>query len=164
MKVIIKVTAITLSSEPNHLFEKLVIEFKSIHNLREAKYDELVAVPEIGDRIALSIISFFSKTDNIDLIDRLEQSKVHLSEEILELEQESTSLEGKSFVISGVFQNFDRDGLRDKIILNGGKVVSSISSKLDYLVAGDNMGPSKLEKANQLSIKIITEEEFLNLL
>lgn len=144
--------------------EKLVIEFKSIHNLREASYDELIAVPEIGDRIALSIISFFSKTDNIDLIDRLEQSKVQLSEEFLELEQESTSLEGKSFVISGVFQNFDRDGLRDKIILNGGKVVSSISSKLDYLIAGDNMGPSKLEKANQLSIKIITEEEFLNLL
>lgn len=144
--------------------EKLVIEFKSIHNLREASYEELIAVPEIGDRIALSIISFFSKTDNIDLIDRLEQSKVQLSEEILELEQESTSLEGKSFVISGVFQNFDRDGLRDKIILNGGKVVSSISSKLDYLVAGDNMGPAKLEKANQLSIKIITEEEFLNLL
>ena len=144
--------------------EKLVIEFKSIHNLREASYEELITVPEIGDRIALSIISFFSKTDNIDLIDRLEQSKVQLSEEILELEQESSSLEGKSFVISGVFQNFDRDGLRDKIILNGGKVVSSISSKLDYLIAGDNMGPSKLEKANQLSIKIITEEEFLNLL
>ena len=144
--------------------EKLVIEFKSIHNLREASYEELIAVPEIGDRIALSIISFFSKTDNIDLIDRLEQSKVQLSEEFLELEQESSSLEGKSFVISGVFQNFDRDGLRDKIILNGGKVVSSISSKLDYLIAGDNMGPSKLEKANQLSIKIITEEEFLNLL
>jgi len=144
--------------------EKLVIEFKSIHNLREASYDELIAVPEIGDRIALSIISFFSKTDNIDLINRLELSKVQLSEEILELEKESTSLEGKSFVISGVFQNFDRDGLRDKIILNGGKVVSSISLKLDYLVAGDNMGPSKLEKANQLSIKIITEEEFLNLL
>ena len=119
--------------------EKLVMEFKSIHNLRKASYDELIAVPEIGDRIALSIISFFSKPDNIDLIDRLEQSKVQLSEEILELEQESTSLEGKSFVISGVFQNFDRDGLRDKIILNGGKVVSSISSKLDYLVAGDNM-------------------------
>ena len=144
--------------------EKLVIEFKSIHNLREASYEELIAVPEIGDRIALSIISFFSKTDNIDLIDRLEQSKVQLSEEFLELEQESSSLEGKSFVISGVFQNFDRDGLRDKIILNGGKVVSSISSKLDYLIAGDNMGPSKLEKANQLAIKIITEEEFLNLL
>ena len=144
--------------------EKLVIEFKSIHNLREASYEELIAVPEIGDRIALSIISFFSKTDNIDLIDRLEQSKVQLSEEFLELEQESSSLEGKSFVISGVFQNFDRDGLRDKIISNGGKVVSSISSKLDYLIAGDNMGPSKLEKANQLSIKIITEEEFLNLL
>lgn len=144
--------------------EKLVIEFKSIHQLMKANYEELIAVPEIGDRIALSIISFFSKPDNINLIDRLEQYNVQLSEEILELERESISLEGKSFVISGVFQNFDRDGLRDKIVLNGGKVVSSISSKLDYLIAGDNMGPSKLEKANQLGIKIITEEEFLNLL
>jgi len=144
--------------------EKLAIEFKSIHHLMKANYEELIAVPEIGDRIALSIISFFSKPDNINLIDRLEQCNVQLSEEILELERESISLEGKSFVISGVFQNFDRDGLRDKIVLNGGKVVSSISSKLDYLIAGDNMGPSKLEKANQLAIKIITEEEFLNLL
>ena len=144
--------------------EKLVIEFKSINNLRDASYEELIAVPEIGDRIAISIIAFFNKPENIDLINRLEQSNVQLSEDILEQEQESTSLEGKSFVISGVFQNFDRDGLRDKIISNGGKVVSSISSKLDYLIAGDNMGPSKLEKANQLSIKIITEDEFLNLL
>jgi DNA ligase (NAD+) len=144
--------------------EKLVIEFKSIHHLMKANYEELIALPEIGDRIALSIISFFSKPDNINLIDLLEQCNVQLSEEILELERESISLEGKSFVISGVFQNFDRDGLRDKIVLNGGKVVSSISSKLDYLIAGDNMGPSKLEKANQLAIKIITEEEFLNLL
>jgi DNA ligase (NAD+) len=144
--------------------EKLVIEFKSINNLRDASYEELIAVPEIGDRIAISINTFFNQPNNIDLINRLEQSNVQLSEDILELAQESTSLEGKSFVISGVFQNFDRDGLRDKIILNGGKVVSSISSKLDYLVAGDNMGPSKLEKANQLAIKIITEDEFLNLL
>ena len=144
--------------------EKLVIEFKSINKLRDASYEELIAVPEIGDRIAISIIAFFNKPENIDLINRLEQSNVQLSEDILVQEQESTSLEGKSFVISGVFQNFDRDGLRDKIILNGGKVVSSISSKLDYLIAGDNMGPSKLEKANQLSIKIITEDEFLNLL
>ena len=144
--------------------EKLVIEFKSINNLRDASYEELIAVPEIGDRIALSINAFFNQPNNIDLINRLEQSNVQLSEDILELAQESTSLEGKSFVISGVFQNFDRDGLRDKIILNGGKVVSSISSKLDFLIAGDNMGPSKLEKANQLAIKIITEEEFLNLL
>jgi DNA ligase (NAD+) len=144
--------------------EKLVIEFKSIRNIMSASYEELIAVPEIGDRIALSIISYFSKTENLEFIERLHSSSVQLSEEISELEQESTSLEGKSFVISGVFQNFDRDGLRDKIILNGGKVVSSISSKLDYLIAGDNMGPSKLEKANQLAIKIITEEEFLNLL
>ena len=144
--------------------EKLVIEFKSIRNIMSASYEELIAVPEIGDRIALSIISYFSKTENLEFIERLHSSNVQLSEEISDIEQESTSLEGKSFVISGVFQNFDRDGLRDKIVLNGGKVVSSISAKLDYLIAGDNMGPSKLEKANQLSIKIINEEEFINLL
>jgi len=144
--------------------EKLVIEFKSIKNLMAASYEELIAVPEIGDRIALSIISFFNKSENLELIERLENYNVQLSEEILEQEKESASLEGKSFVISGVFKNFDRDGLRDKIVVNGGKVVSSISAKLDYLIAGDNMGPSKLEKANQLSIKIINEEEFLNLL
>jgi len=128
--------------------EKLVIEFKSIKNLMAASYEELIAVPEIGDRIALSIISFFNKSENLELIERLENYNVQLSEEILEQEKESASLEGKSFVISGVFKNFDRDGLRDKIVVNGGKVVSSISAKLDYLIAGDNMGPSKLEKAN----------------
>jgi DNA ligase (NAD+) len=144
--------------------EKLVLEFKSIKNLMVASYEELIAVPEIGDRIALSIITFFGKPENLELIERLENYNVQLSEEILELEKESTSLEGKIFVISGVFKNFDRDGLRDKIVVNGGKVVSSISAKLDYLIAGDHMGPSKLEKANQLSIKIINEDEFLNLL
>jgi DNA ligase (NAD+) len=144
--------------------EKLVMEFKSIFKLMDASYDDLTGVPEIGDRIAISIIEFFNKSANIDLIKRLEKSNIQLSEEISEIELESLRLEGKSFVISGVFQNFDRDGLRDKIILNGGKVVSSISSKLDYLIAGENMGPAKLEKANQLSIKIISEEEFLSLL
>ena len=144
--------------------EKLVIEFKSIHHLMSASYEELIKVPEIGDRIALSIISYFSKSENVELINRLANYNVQLSEEILKQEQESTSFQGKSFVISGVFKNFDREGLRDKIVLNGGKVVSSISAKLDYLIAGDNMGPSKLEKANQLSIKIINEEEFINLL
>ena len=81
-----------------------MIEFKSINNLRDASYEELIAVPEIGDRIALSINAFFNQPNNIDLINRLEQSNVQLSEDILELAQESTSLEGKSFVISGVFR------------------------------------------------------------
>ncbi|MEK6547430.1 MAG: BRCT domain-containing protein, partial [Bacteroidota bacterium] len=74
------------------------------------------------------------------------------------------ALVGKSFVISGVFENFERDELKAKIIANGGKVVSSISSKLDYLVAGNNMGPAKLEKANQLNIQILSEEDFIALL
>lgn len=144
--------------------EKLVLKYKSIYNLMDASYDDLIAVPEIGESIAISIIAFFKRAENLDLLKRLEGYNVQLSEQIIDIELESLRFKDKNFVISGVFLNFDRDSLKDKIILNGGKVVSSISSKLDYLVAGDNMGPSKLEKANQLSIKIITEDEFLNLL
>lgn len=94
----------------------------------------------------------------------MKKAGVQFSEEISEIVLETTALEGKSFVISGVFTHFDRDELKAKIIANGGKVVSSISAKLDYLVAGENMGPAKLEKANSLSIPIISEDEFIALL
>lgn len=144
--------------------EKLVLKFHSITNLQNASFDELIAVPEIGERIAKSVIQYFSYPENIVLIDKLAEKGVQMEEEIQEIVLDGTTLLGKSFVISGVFQNFERDELRDKIVSNGGKVVSSISSKLDYLVAGNNMGPAKLEKANQLSIKIISEEQFLDLL
>ena len=144
--------------------EKLVQSFHSIENLSNASYDELVNVPEIGDRIALSILEFFKEADNQNFIEKLRAAQVQLSEEIQEIVLEGQALVGKSFVISGVFENFERDELKAKIIANGGKVVSSISSKLDYLVAGNNMGPAKLEKANQLNIQILSEEEFLALL
>jgi DNA ligase (NAD+) len=144
--------------------EKLVLQFLSIDQLMNAKYEELVEVPEIGDRIAQSLMDYFSKEENLQIIERLSQSKIQLSEVISEIVLESSILEGKSFVISGVFENFEREELKEKIISNGGKVVSSISSKLDFLVAGDNMGPAKLEKANQLNIKILSEEEFIKLI
>ena len=121
-------------------------------------------MPEIGDRIAISILDFFKEADNQNFIEKLRAAQVQLSEEIQEIVLEGQALVGKSFVISGVFENFERDELKAKIIANGGKVVSSISSKLDYLVAGNNMGPAKLEKANQLNIQILSEEEFLALL
>jgi DNA ligase (NAD+) len=130
----------------------------------QASLDELVAVPEIGERIALSVLEYFSKEDNTRILDRLKKAGVQFSEEISEIVLETTALEGKTFVISGVFTHFDRDELKAKIIANGGKVVSSISAKLDYLVAGSSMGPAKLEKANSLSIPIISEDEFLALL
>jgi DNA ligase (NAD+) len=144
--------------------EKLVQVFPSIEKLKAATFDELIAVPEIGDRIAQSVRSFLSIEQNISLIERLKAAGIQFEEEIKEIVYESRALDGKSFVISGVFKNFERDDLKVKIISNGGKVLSSISSKLDYLVAGDNMGPSKLEKAQQLNIKIINEDEFLALI
>jgi DNA ligase (NAD+) len=144
--------------------EKLVLHYHSLDNLISATLDELIAIPEIGERIALSVLEYFSKPQNLEIIERLKSSGVQFSEEISEIVLETTALEGKSFVISGVFSHFDRDELKAKIIANGGKVVSSISAKLDYLVAGENMGPAKLEKANSLSIPIISEDEFLALL
>lgn len=144
--------------------EKLVIAFHSIDKLSQANYDELIAVPEIGERIALSIIEYFQNPTNRLFIEKLREANVQLSEEIQEIVLEGQALVEKSFVISGVFENFERDELKAKIIANGGKVVSSISSKLDYLVAGNNMGPAKLEKANQLNIKILSEAEFLALI
>ncbi len=144
--------------------EKLVIAFQSIDRLKEASFEELVAVPEIGERIAVSIQEYFHDPNNLSIIEKLRIANVQLAEEIQEIVLEGQALVGKSFVISGVFENFERDELKDKIVANGGKVVSSISSKLDYLVAGNNMGPAKLEKANQLNIKILSEEEFIALL
>jgi DNA ligase (NAD+) len=144
--------------------EKLVQVFPSIERLSQASFEELIAVPEIGDRIANSVISYFTNEWNLQVIERLKAAGIQFEEEIKEIVLESRALEGKSFVISGVFKNFERDDLKAKIISNGGKVLSSISSKLDFLVAGENMGPSKLEKAQQLNIKIINEDEFLSLI
>lgn len=144
--------------------EKLVLHFHSLENIIQASLDELIAVPEIGERIALSVNDYFAKAENTAIIERLKKAGVQFSEEITEIVLETTALEGKTFVISGVFTGFDRDELKAKIIANGGKVVSSISAKLDYLVAGENMGPAKLEKANSLSIPIISEDEFIALL
>jgi DNA ligase (NAD+) len=144
--------------------EKLVIAFHSLDKLAAASYDELIAIPEIGDRIAISILDYFKNPINLAIISKLREAKIQLAEDIQEIVLEGEALVGKSFVISGVFENFEREELKDKIIANGGKVVSSISSKLDFLLAGNNMGPAKLEKANQLNIKILSEEGFLTLL
>jgi len=144
--------------------EKLVQVFPSIDKLKSASFEDLIAIPEIGDRIAQSVLDFFSNEWNLKLIERLKIAGIQFEEEITEIVLESNALEGKSFVISGVFRNFEREELKAKIIANGGKVLSSISSKLDFLVAGEHMGPAKLEKAQQLGIKIINEEEFISLI
>ena len=144
--------------------EKLAQNFKNIDNLMAASKEELVAVPEIGERIAESVVDFFSEESHRDLIQQLKNAGLQFEIEVIEVEQEGSNLAEKTFVISGVFNTFSRDELKEKIKLNGGKVVSSISAKLDYLVAGDNMGPAKLEKATKLGINIISEEEFIKMI
>jgi len=144
--------------------EKLAAYFKNITALRAATFEELVAVPEIGGRIAQSVTSYFAVPENQVVMERLEKAGLQMTTDDKPVEMESTMLEGKTFVISGVFANFDRDDLKHKIESNGGRILSGVSGKLNYLLAGDNMGPSKLEKARKLGVTILSEEEFLGMI
>lgn len=138
--------------------KKLAKEFESIDQLKEATIDRLLSVEEIGESIGKSIIEFFKDPKNIALVERLKSYGICMREE--KAKSDSDKLTGISFVISGVFERHSRDELKDLVERNGGKILSSISSKTNYVLAGENMGPAKLEKANKLGIKIISESEF----
>ncbi|MBL4862447.1 MAG: NAD-dependent DNA ligase LigA [Crocinitomicaceae bacterium] len=142
--------------------KKLAKGFKNMTALSKATFEELIKVDEIGDKIAESIIMFFSDEENLTLVERLTHAGLNM--EVEEMEGASTKFEGKSFVVSGVFQSFSRIELKEVIEMNGGKNVGTISSKTDFVVAGDKMGPSKLKKATDLGIKIVSEDEFIALL
>ncbi|WP_162426180.1 NAD-dependent DNA ligase LigA [Pontibacter pudoricolor] len=144
--------------------KKLADQFPDIASLRGATYEELIAVNEIGGRIANSIIEYFAEPDHVVLLERLQAAGLKFKSENVKPEMQSDKLEGKTFVISGVFETISRDELQQLIISHGGKVVSSISAKLTYLVAGDKMGPAKLEKANKLGITILSEDQFLGMI
>lgn len=144
--------------------EKLAAYFGTMEALREATYEQLVAVPEIGDKIAQSLIAYFADPSNQELIGRLAVSGLRLENDEKAPEIESDILAGKTFVISGVFTHFSRDELKMKIEANGGKVLSGVSGKLNYLLAGENMGPSKLEKAEKLGVTILSEDDFTGML
>lgn len=141
--------------------KKLAKHYKSIDNLAQASLMDLILVDEIGERIAQSVIGFFENEENRKIVERLKGYGVQLESANVETVAASDLLVGKTFVVSGVFSKFSRDELKKAIEDNGGKVGSSISSKTHYIVAGDNMGPAKLEKANQLGVKIISEDEFV---
>ncbi|MGV3458928.1 MAG: NAD-dependent DNA ligase LigA [Flavobacterium sp.] len=144
--------------------KKLAKHYKTIDNLANATLMELIMVDEIGERIAQSVIDFFADEDNRKLVERLKGYGVQLETSAEANTIVSDKLAGQIFVVSGVFAKFSRDDLKKAIEDNGGKVGSSISAKTNYVVAGDNMGPAKLEKANQLGVKIISEDEFTKLL
>lgn len=140
---------------------KLVAHFKTIDKLMTATVEELTGAEEIGDRIAQSITEYFADDSHREEIEKLKELGLQFVAEEKEVTLASDKLAGQSFIISGVFEKYSRDELKDIIEQNGGKILSSISAKLSYLVAGDNMGPAKLEKANKLKIPIISDGELL---
>lgn len=144
--------------------KKLAKHYKNIDAISKATIMDLILVDEIGEKIAQSVVDFFDNHDNIRIIERLKNFGVQL-ELIEKINPNATNkFQGKTFVVSGVFNQFSRDDLKQSIEDNGGKVGSSISAKTNYVVAGENMGPAKLEKANQLKIPIISEEDYIKML
>lgn len=142
--------------------KKLARHFGNITVLAQASVEELVSVPDIGSRIAKSVRSFFEEKENQEILAKLQLSGLTL--EVDEKSTQSDQLSGKSFVISGVFTTQSRDNIKALIESLGGKVKSSVSSKTTYLLAGENAGPSKLDKANKLQVPVISEEDFLNMI
>ena len=136
----------------------------TIDRLMQMTALELSSIPEIGPKIADSIVDFFANPNNVTIIERLREAGVQLCLSEEELANRTNLLEGKKIVISGVFARHSREEYKAMIEQNGGKNVSSISAATSYVLAGDNMGPAKLEKARKLSIPIINEEEFLAML
>lgn len=144
--------------------KKLVDHFKDIDALSQATKEEISSVYEIGERIAESVVLYFKNDEHIHQLNLLKETGLQFTLQEEENTLISHKLEGKTFVISGVFENYSRTELTQLIENNGGKIISSISAKLNYLVAGDNMGPSKLAKAEKLGTTIISEADLLELL
>lgn len=144
--------------------KKLAKHYKSIDNLMAASFEGLTNVDEIGERIAQSIIDFSNDLGNIQLVDRLKYYGLQLEISEEETANQTDKLQGQVIVVSGVFHTMSRNELKKAIEDNGGKVSSSISKKTTFVVAGDSMGPSKKEKAENLGVKMISEEEFIKLL
>lgn len=142
--------------------KKLAHAFGNMDALKRANFDELIAVEEIGEKIAISVLHYFQDSANLALIERLVE--VGLSFEIVKKEQASAVLSGKVLVVSGTFETFSRDEIKELIERNAGKVGSSVSSKTDFLIAGANMGPAKLKSATNLGVVIISEDEFIKMI
>lgn len=144
--------------------KKIARKIKSMHALMHATEENLLQVGEVGEVIAKSIVQFFSDKKNISIINRLKKHGLQFELNEEQLQGNTDKLGGKTFVISGVFQKHSRDEMKDLIEKNGGKNTGSISGKTNYLLAGENMGPEKLKKAEKLGVKIISEDDFLGMI
>ena len=144
--------------------KKIARSFKSIDEVEQADLETLISVDEIGEKIAQSIVSYFANPLNRNLVERLKEAGLRFSRSEEDLSGYTDKLAGQSIVISGVFEHHSRDEYKEMIERNGGKNVGSISAKTSFILAGANMGPAKLEKARELGIRIMSENEFLALL
>mgnify|MGYP003329223727 CR=1 FL=1 len=144
--------------------EKIARHFKDIDAIAEASVDELLTAPEVGEKIAKSVFNFFRDPEALNMVNELKSYGLAMRISDQAPIKTSNSLSGLNIVVSGVFKNFDRDQIHALIEQNGGKVLSAVSGKTDYLVAGENMGPSKKEKAEKLGVKVISEETFMDLI
>lgn len=144
--------------------KKIAKSFNTIEELENSDYEKLITIDEIGEKIAKSIVSYFSNEDNRQIINRLKMAGLQLYRLEDDLNSYTDKLQGKLIVISGVFVHHSRDEYKVLIEKNGGKNVGSISSKTSFILAGENMGPAKLEKAQKLGISIIGEDDFLKLI
>jgi DNA ligase (NAD+) len=142
--------------------KKLAQALGNIDAIAEASFEELIGIEEIGDKIAQSIRQFFSEESSLELIQRLKNAGLQF--EMVQKELVGDALKDASIVVSGVFERISRDELKALIESYGGKNVGSISAKTTYVVAGENMGPAKLEKAQKLGVTILNESEFFNLI
>jgi DNA ligase (NAD+) len=142
--------------------KKLAQAFKTMTALSTASLEALLLVDEIGEKIAQSILAYFRDQNNLNLIAGLQAAGLQF--EVLQKELQSTILEGKICVISGTFETFSRDEIKDLVELNGGKIGSSVSAKTTFLIAGANMGPAKLQKATDLGVTLLSENEFIKLI
>lgn len=143
--------------------KRLTTHFRNIDDLSTAAYEELIAVDEIGDRIANALIMYFSKPEHIRMIERLKEKGIRFEAAEKQFSQNDL-LGGKTFVVSGTFEDFSRDALKEKVELYGGRNSGSVSGKTDYLLAGENMGPAKRKKAEDLGIPVISIEDFLQMI
>ena len=144
--------------------EKLTEHFQEIDKLINASYEEIISVDEIGDKIAESLIYHFSQKENINIINNLKVFGLKLREDKKTNSKKSYKLNNMVFVVSGKFLNFSREQIHEEIKNNGGKVSKSLSSKTNYLVSGEKIGPMKKIKADKLKISIITEDEFMRMI
>ena len=136
---------------------------KALHDIDHiitASVEEMTEINEIGEKIALSVRNFFDDERNIDIVNRLKQAGLQFAMAEQAASDKEQVLAGKTFVVSGVFAHYSRDGIKETVEAYGGKIVSSISSKTNYVLAGEKMGPEKRKKAESLGIPIITEAEF----